>query len=76
MAISKRWDIFCNVVDNFGDIGVCWRLACNLAARGLQVRLWADDVSPLAWMAPGVLQNGCPNVEVVLSKKNLLKMVY
>ena len=22
-----RWDIFCNVIDNFGDIGVCWRLA-------------------------------------------------
>ncbi|MGP1615462.1 MAG: elongation factor P maturation arginine rhamnosyltransferase EarP, partial [Pollutimonas bauzanensis] len=21
------FDIFCRVVDNFGDIGVCWRLA-------------------------------------------------
>jgi uncharacterized repeat protein (TIGR03837 family) len=61
MAISKRWDIFCNLVDNFGDIGVCWRLACNLAARGLQVRLWADDISPLAWMAP----DGYANVEVI-----------
>ena len=59
-----NWDIFCNVVDNFGDIGVCWRLACNLAARGKVVRLWVDDVSPLAWMAPG----GYPNVEVIDSK--------
>jgi uncharacterized repeat protein (TIGR03837 family) len=56
-----NWDIFCNVVDNFGDIGVCWRLACNLAARGKTVRLWVDDVSPLAWMAP----SGHPNVEVI-----------
>jgi uncharacterized repeat protein (TIGR03837 family) len=56
-----NWDIFCNVVDNFGDIGVCWRLACNLAARGKRVRLWVDDVSPLAWMAP----SGHPNVEVI-----------
>ena len=60
-APKSKWDIFCNVVDNFGDIGVCWRLACNLAARGRAVRLWVDDVSPLAWMAPG----GHPNVEVI-----------
>jgi len=25
-----RWDIFCAVVDNFGDIGVCWRSHANL----------------------------------------------
>jgi uncharacterized repeat protein (TIGR03837 family) len=48
-----RWDIFCKVIDNHGDIGVCWRLAADLAARGEQVRLWADDSSALAWMAPG-----------------------
>jgi uncharacterized repeat protein (TIGR03837 family) len=58
---QSRWDIFCNVVDNFGDIGVCWRLACNLAARGKRVRLWVDDVTPLAWMAP----DGHPNVEII-----------
>ncbi|MBS0316575.1 MAG: elongation factor P maturation arginine rhamnosyltransferase EarP [Proteobacteria bacterium] len=46
------WDVFCKVVDNFGDIGVCWRLAADLAARGEQVRLWVDDASALAWMAP------------------------
>lgn len=55
-----RWDIFCQVIDNFGDIGVCWRLSCDLAARGVQVRLWVDDPSALAWMAP----DGCPGVEV------------
>jgi uncharacterized repeat protein (TIGR03837 family) len=35
-----------------GDIGVCWRLACNLAQRGQTVRLWVDDPSALSWMAP------------------------
>ena len=29
-----RWDIFCKVIDNHGDIGVCWRLAADLAAPG------------------------------------------
>jgi uncharacterized repeat protein (TIGR03837 family) len=47
------WDIFCKVIDNHGDIGVCWRLSAQLAARGRQVRLWVDDASALAWMAPG-----------------------
>ncbi len=47
-----RWDIFCRVVDNFGDIGVCWRLARQLAAGGEAVRLVTDDASALAWMAP------------------------
>lgn len=46
------WDIFCRVVDNFGDIGVCWRAAADLASRGERVRLWVDDASALAWMAP------------------------
>ncbi|MBV5299112.1 MAG: elongation factor P maturation arginine rhamnosyltransferase EarP [Rhodoferax sp.] len=56
-----HWDIFCRVIDNFGDIGVCWRLAANLAQRGQTVRLWADDVTALAWMAP----SGAPGVQVL-----------
>ncbi|MEH3087136.1 MAG: elongation factor P maturation arginine rhamnosyltransferase EarP [Xylophilus ampelinus] len=55
-----RWDIFCQVIDNYGDIGVCWRLAADLAARGESVRLWVDDAAALPWMAPG----GAPGVEV------------
>jgi uncharacterized repeat protein (TIGR03837 family) len=69
ISYQLNWDIFCNVVDNFGDIGVCWRLACNLAARGKRVRLWVDDVSPLAWMAP----NGHANVEVIDCQNGLKK---
>ncbi len=47
-----QWDVFCRVVDNYGDIGVCWRLSAQLAARGDTVRLWVDDPTPLDWMAP------------------------
>ena len=47
-----RWDIFCQVIDNHGDLGVCWRLARQLAAEGESVRLWVDDARALAWMAP------------------------
>ena len=49
---SLRWDIFCRVIDNHGDLGVCWRLCTDLAQRGHSVRLWVDDASALAWMAP------------------------
>lgn len=53
-----HWDLFCRVIDNFGDIGVSWRLARDLAARGQQVRLWVDDASALSWMAPGAWPAG------------------
>jgi len=60
-----QWDIFCRVIDNFGDIGVCWRLCADLAARSHQVRLWVDDAMPLHWMAPGALEGTWPGVQVL-----------
>ena len=47
-----RWDIFCRVIDHHGDLGLCWRLSADLAARGETVRLWVDDPLALVWMAP------------------------
>lgn len=50
-----RWDIFCHVIDNYGDIGICWRLACQLTAEfGLSVRLLVDDL--------GSMQRICPEI--------------
>lgn len=47
------WDIFCRVVDNFGDAAICWRLARQIATeRQEPVRLWID--------APGTLQRLVP----------------
>ncbi len=46
-------DIFCAIVDNFGDAGVCWRLAQQLAVEyDWQVRLWIDQPALLDLLAP------------------------
>lgn len=59
---SDSCDIFCNVVDNYGDIGVCWRLARQLAnEHGLDVRLWVDDLRSFGKL--------CPEVEVALDEQ-------
>lgn len=50
-----RWDLFCRVVDNFGDAGVCWRLARQLAAEHrLDVTLRIDDLATLARIEPAL----------------------
>lgn len=51
----RCWDIFCSVVDNFGDIGFCWRLARRLTTGlGQDVRLWVDDLGSFKRLRPGV----------------------
>ncbi|HEX7635580.1 MAG TPA: elongation factor P maturation arginine rhamnosyltransferase EarP, partial [Noviherbaspirillum sp.] len=46
MPFPKDLHLFCRVVDNFGDIGVCWRLARQwVAEHGLEVTLWVDDLA-------------------------------
>ena len=58
---SKRWDMFCSVVDNFGDVGVAWRLARQLAdEHAIAVRLFVDDLAVLRGIAP----DGAPGVDV------------
>jgi uncharacterized repeat protein (TIGR03837 family) len=55
MPPSLRWDVFCRVVDNFGDAGICWRLARQLTQQhGIAVTLWIDDVGSLARFVPEV----------------------
>ncbi|QWE16070.1 elongation factor P maturation arginine rhamnosyltransferase EarP [Polynucleobacter sp. AP-Nino-20-G2] len=50
-----RWDIFCQIVDNFGDAGVCWRLARSLTSlHGQTVRIFCDDLPTLNLLASGV----------------------
>ncbi len=51
----QRWDVFCKVVDNYGDAGVAWRLARNLALEhGKRVRLWLEQLEVLAKLRPDV----------------------
>ncbi len=50
------WDIFCKIVDNYGDIGVCWRLARQLyAEHGIQITLWIDDFSAAQKIIPSLV---------------------
>jgi uncharacterized repeat protein (TIGR03837 family) len=52
---AERWDIFCRVVDNYGDVGVSWRLARQLAREHAKdVRLWLDDLTVLAKLRPEI----------------------
>lgn len=54
-AMQLHWDIFCRVIDNHGDIGVCWRLARQLASEHKKsVRLWLDDLDSLKPMSPDI----------------------
>ncbi len=54
-TVSLRWHLFCRVIDNFGDIGVCWRLARQLQqVHGQQISLWVDDLASFAALEPGV----------------------
>ena len=49
------WDIFCKVVDNYGDAGVCWRVARQLhAEHGIHVRLWIDRLATLQVLNPDI----------------------
>lgn len=51
----KRWDLFCKVIDNFGDIGISWRLARQLTREhDINVRLWVDDLSAFARLCSAV----------------------
>ena len=53
--VPYRWDVFCRVVDNYGDAAVCWRLARQLAAEhGASVRLWIDRPETLHALQPGL----------------------
>lgn len=47
--------IFCKVVDNYGDIGICWRLARQLwREHEVRVTLWVDDLVSFRRICPAV----------------------
>lgn len=51
-------DIFCRVIDNFGDAGVAWRVAQSLQRESpFCVRLIIDNVARLTQLVPAC----CPN---------------
>ncbi len=47
--------LFCKVVDNYGDIGICWRLARQLEQEHrIAVTLWVDDLRSFQRICPEV----------------------
>lgn len=50
------FDIFCQVIDNYGDIGVCWRLAKQLSHLpfNANVRLWVDEIAVFKKLQPKI----------------------
>ena len=68
-GMRATWDIFCNVIDNYGDIGIAWRLARGLGREHrLAVRLWVDDLHAFQRIWPAVAvdadQQVCEGVTV------------
>ena len=63
-AQHSHWDLFCTVVDNFGDIGICWRLARQLVHEFRKpVHLWVDDLPSF--------QRICPELDPFASRQQL-----
>lgn len=63
-------DIFCDVIDNFGDAGVCWRLARSLSQeKKYKVRLFINNLSTLGKIAnsvsPNLVSQLCENIQVL-----------
>ena len=60
--VASKWDIFCRIVDNYGDIGVCWRLAKQLVnEHHLAVRLFID--------LPEIAQKIIPDLNTSLAQQ-------
>lgn len=61
MTAPLSLHFYCRVVDNFGDAGVSWRLARQLAAEhGLAVTLWIDRPEVLGRLVPGLQLASAP----------------
>ena len=61
---ARTLAIFCKVVDNYGDIGICWRLARQLEhEHGVAVTLWVDNLHSF--------QRICPDVALNLARQQL-----
>ena len=63
-SLATTLAIFCKVVDNYGDIGICWRLARQLQREhGIAVTLWVDNLHSF--------QRICPEVDVIADAQQI-----
>ena len=64
-----RFDVFCDIVDNYGDAGYSWRLARRLAQpspahRHDFIRLFCHDLNLLNLLSAGDLKSICENLHI------------
>lgn len=56
MSFPQNLHLFCRVVDNYGDVGICWRLARQLQhEHRIDVTLWVDDLQRFQRISPDVV---------------------
>jgi len=56
MSFPQTLHLFCRVVDNYGDIGICWRFARQLQREhNIAVTLWVDDLRSFQRICPDVV---------------------
>lgn len=63
-------DIFCRVIDNYGDIGVTWRLVRQLQREHQwSIRLWVDNLNSFQRLEPAIVatqpQQTLAGVEII-----------
>lgn len=81
MSAPLSIDLFCKVVDNYGDIGVCWRLARQLASEHtIKLRLIVDDLPVFhkidARIDPQKAQQNIAGIEVLHWNEVVLSQHY
>lgn len=63
-------DIFCSVIDNYGDIGVCFRLAKELACYHHKITIYVDNYEALNTIEPQIPKD---NKEHAFNKNIIIK---
>ena len=57
--------IFCRIIDNFGDAGVCLRLARRFARLGCHVTLMTDHLDVMEKLCPNRNHQAYPYIDIV-----------
>lgn len=76
MTKYYSWDLFCKIVDNYGDIGVSYRLAKELAQSYKQkIRLFVSDLKVFKDLEnkidPKLKKQKINNIEIILWNEDL-----
>lgn len=70
MIKNKTWDVFCKIIDNYGDIGVSYRLSKNLVELNQIVRMFVSELHPFKKIEPRIDTSKCEqiidNIQIIL----------